>query len=232
MSRAASEPSGCADSFERLPWGTHLCHLYHDEAELLSAAVPFIRAGLRNRERCMWVTSDPNRLRQHLTGGAGELGGMLASGRIDVVHHRAWRSDVGERCRRAIASGYRGLRVASDSGCLRTEAAAGAVIALCSYPIEGCTSRVLLDLLHAHPQALVRDGVGRGWAQVDTGLLWVRDDVLSLLSHELKTCSTSRAPPPASWRSCSSRQTWGASSRTRPSGSARSSVTGARRSPW
>jgi signal transduction histidine kinase len=185
MPRAASEPTSPADSFDRLPWGTHLCHLYRGEAELLSAAVPFMRAGLRNRERCLWVTSDPVRLREQVVGCDAEVGQLFASGQIDVVHHSAWQGDVGERSRHAIAGGYRGLRVSSDTACLGAGAYGGPVVALCSYPIEGCTSRGLLDLLHAHPQALVPDGVG--WAQVDTGLLWVRDDVLSLLSHELKT---------------------------------------------
>ena len=185
MPGAAREPSAAAASFERLPWGTHLCHLYRGESELLSAAVPFIRAGLRNRERCLWVSSDPARLRQHVIDGEEELADLFTGGQIEIVHDRAWHGDVSERGRHAIAAGYRGLRVASDTACLGADAYSGPVIALCSYPIEGCTSRGLLDLLHTHPQALVRDGIG--WSQVDTGLLRVREDLLALLSHELKT---------------------------------------------
>ncbi len=185
MSGATREPSATADSFERLPWGTHLCHLYRGESELLSAAVPFIRAGLRNRERCLWVTSDPVRLREHVMGGDPELAGLLTGGQVDIVHDRAWHGDASERGRHAIAAGYRGLRVVSDTACVGVDAYGGPVIALCSYPIEGCTPRGLLDLLHSHPQALVRNGIG--WSPIDTGLLRVREDLLSLLSHELKT---------------------------------------------
>jgi signal transduction histidine kinase len=190
MSAFASEPSSFpVDSFDRLPYGTHLCHLYRGERELFSAAVPFIRAGLNNHERCLWVTSDPAVLRRRVGGGDGELEALFDSGQIDIVHQRAWHGNASLRCLEAVAAGYRGLRVASDMACLGAEPLAGQIVALCSYPIEGCSSRDLLDLLHAHPLALVRDG--SGWSQVDTGLLWARDDVLAMVSHELKTPLTS-----------------------------------------
>ena len=185
MPAATSETPASPDSFDRLPWGTHLCHLYRGDAELLSAAVPFIRAGLRNRERCLWVTSDPALLRDRVSGRSDELGSLLAGGEIEIVLQQSWRRDASQRCRDAIAAGFRGLRVAGDTTCLGTEPVSGQVIALCSYPIEGCTSRGLLDLLQAHPQTLVREGPG--WTHVDTGILWMREDVISLVSHELKT---------------------------------------------
>lgn len=190
MSVAPSEPAPIpVDAFGRLPYGTHLCHLYRGERELFSAAVPFIRAGLHNHERCLWVTSDPAVLRRRMGGGDGELEALFDSGQIDIVHQRAWHGNASLRCLEAVAAGYRGLRVASDMACLGAEPLAGQIVALCSYPIEACSSRDLLDLLHAHPSALVRDGAA--WSQVDTGLLWARDDVLAMVSHELKTPLTS-----------------------------------------
>ena len=190
MTVVASEPTLFpVDSFGRLPYGTHLCHLYRGEQELFSAAIPFIRAGLENHERCLWVTSDPAVLRRRMGGGDGELEALFDSGHIDIVHQRAWHGNASLRCLEAVAAGYRGLRVASDMACLGDEPLAGQIVALCSYPIEGCSSRDLLDLLHAHPRALVRDG--GVWSQVDTGLLWARDDVLAMVSHELKTPLTS-----------------------------------------
>jgi signal transduction histidine kinase len=178
------EPSNRADSFDRLPRGTHLCHLYRDQGELLAAAIPFILAGLRNRERCVWITSDPALAGRQLAGGNDELDHLFASGSIDIVHQRAWQADASRRWRDAIAAGHRGLRVAADMTCLGTDDG-GQAIALCSYPIEVCTSGRVIDILHAHPKALVHDGAG--WSYVDTGILWATEDALSMVSHELKT---------------------------------------------
>jgi signal transduction histidine kinase len=184
MSIASCEPAVRAESFDRLPSGTHLCHLYRGQAELLSAAIPFIRGGLRNRERCMWITSDPALVEHQLAGRNDELEHLFASGSVEIVHQRAWQGDTARRWRDALAAGYRGLRVAADMACLGPDDA-GQAIALCSYPIEVCSSRRIIDILHAHPRALVHDGAG--WSQIDTGLLWATDDILSLVSHELKT---------------------------------------------
>jgi hypothetical protein len=138
MPVAASEPTPSqSDSFGRLPYGTHLCHLYRGERELFSAAVPFIRAGLHNHERCLWVTSDPAVLRRRVGGGDGELEALFDSGQIDIVHQGAWHGNASLRCLEAVAAGYRGLRVASDMACLAAEPLAGQIVALCSYPIEG-----------------------------------------------------------------------------------------------
>jgi hypothetical protein len=182
MSIAAREPSNRADSFDRLPRGTHLCHFYRDQGDLLAAALPFIRAGLRNRERCVWITSDPALAGRRLAGSNDELDHLFASGSVDIVHQRAWHAS--RRLREAMAAGHRGLRVAADMACLGSDGA-GQTIALCSYPIEVCTSGRFIDILHAHPKALVDDGAG--WSCVDTGMLWATEDVLSLVSHELKS---------------------------------------------
>lgn len=189
MSRACSEPSSHALSFDRLPGGTHLCHLYRGEGELLSAAVPFLRAGLAGRERCVWITSDPALLRQHLTRGQEELDALFGSGQIEIVHQRAWRDDAPRRRREAMAAGFRGLRVAGDMACAGGAASGEQDIALCSFPLECLSARGLLDLFHGHPHALVREGAD--WTQIDTGLAWLRDDVLALASHEIKTPLTS-----------------------------------------
>ncbi|HEY8142343.1 MAG TPA: MEDS domain-containing protein [Kofleriaceae bacterium] len=157
MPVAASEPTPSqSDSFGRLPYGTHLCHLYRGERELFSAAVPFIRAGLDNHERCLWVTSDPAVLRRRVGGGDGELEALFDSGQIDIVHQGAWHGNASLRCLEAVAAGYRGLRVASDMACLAAEPLAGQIVALCSYPIEGCSSLTSLRLRIDGPVRRVR----------------------------------------------------------------------------
>jgi len=40
-----------------IPWGTHFCMFYKSKYDLLE--IPYLRAGLENREFCMWITSKP-----------------------------------------------------------------------------------------------------------------------------------------------------------------------------
>jgi hypothetical protein len=44
-----------------VPWGTHFCQFYQDKQDLIDILVPFFKAGLKNNEFCMWVTSEPLR---------------------------------------------------------------------------------------------------------------------------------------------------------------------------
>jgi MEDS: MEthanogen/methylotroph, DcmR Sensory domain len=46
-----------ADLIANLSWGTHGCHFYKTQKDLLDLLVPYMRAGLLNNEFCMWVTS-------------------------------------------------------------------------------------------------------------------------------------------------------------------------------
>ena len=47
------------DPISRVPWGTHICHFYRNEEDLLSLLVPYVKAGLENNELCMWIISEP-----------------------------------------------------------------------------------------------------------------------------------------------------------------------------
>jgi hypothetical protein len=39
-----------------IPWATHFCHYYKTKQHLLSALVPYFKAGLQNNEYCIWIT--------------------------------------------------------------------------------------------------------------------------------------------------------------------------------
>jgi hypothetical protein len=36
------------------PWGTHFCHFYEAGRDLLDTLVPYFKAGLENKEFCLW----------------------------------------------------------------------------------------------------------------------------------------------------------------------------------
>jgi two-component system, sensor histidine kinase PdtaS len=40
-----------------IPWGTHCCHFYKTQKDLLDMLVPYFRTGLLNNEFCVWVAS-------------------------------------------------------------------------------------------------------------------------------------------------------------------------------
>ena len=42
-----------------VPYGLHACHFYEGAADLEDVLVKYFAAGLRNRERCFWVTAEP-----------------------------------------------------------------------------------------------------------------------------------------------------------------------------
>ena len=42
-----------------VPWGSHFCLFYETEEDLIDILVPYVKAGLKNNELCVWVTSEP-----------------------------------------------------------------------------------------------------------------------------------------------------------------------------
>jgi CheY-like chemotaxis protein len=39
--------------------GTHFCHFYETRQDLIDMLVPYFEAGLRDKESCPWIASDP-----------------------------------------------------------------------------------------------------------------------------------------------------------------------------
>jgi PAS domain S-box-containing protein len=58
MNALALRKSGIA-ALGDIPWGTHFCHFYETEKDLLDVVVPFFKAGLQSNEFCIWVVSKP-----------------------------------------------------------------------------------------------------------------------------------------------------------------------------
>jgi two-component sensor histidine kinase len=74
-------------------WGAHFCQFYETADDLIDTLVPYFKAGLDNRERCMWVTARP--LRAHdatdaLRNAVPDLDKRLAHGQIEIVDHDQW----------------------------------------------------------------------------------------------------------------------------------------------
>lgn len=176
-------PSGLT-GIASIPYGLHACHVYKDLEQLLAALVPYCLAGLRARERCIWVAAPPLPAREVvkvLRAGWPELARAIESGALVIVDGGQWYlngatpkggkvSPVWLREEaRALAEGYRGLRVSGNVSFL-TPDSWGAfidyehevtrrirgrrIVALCSYLHSQCGHGRVGDVVHSHHCAI------------------------------------------------------------------------------
>jgi signal transduction histidine kinase/ActR/RegA family two-component response regulator len=168
-------------------WGDHLCQFYRTQQDLLETLVPFFAAGLREHERCIWITADPLRVsdaRAALREQVADLDEREQRGQIEIVDRAAWygrgvmvdASEIlarwGQQEAAAATAGYAGLRVSGHTSCLEPHLWADLVeyearvhqalhgrriIALCSYCLDGCGHRELVDVMRNHRIAVVRN---------------------------------------------------------------------------
>ncbi len=163
-------------------WGDHLCQFYRTQQDLLETLVPFFAAGLREHERCIWFAADPLRVsdaRAALREQVADLDERERRGQIEIVDRATWcPRDAGELLARwseqeaaAMRAGYAGLRVSGHTGLIDRrpwaeladfesrvhQALHGRrIIALCSYGLDRCGHRELVDVMRNHRVAVVR----------------------------------------------------------------------------
>src|SRR6266478_3658996 len=119
-------------------WGTHFCYFYETKEDLLDILVPYFKAGLENREFCLWIISNSELITTEEAKGAlgqavSELNRYLAEGRIEIVSHDQWflKGDAfdlhrvanrfKEKLDEALARGYAGMRVNGSPAWIQTE---------------------------------------------------------------------------------------------------------------
>jgi signal transduction histidine kinase len=166
------------------PWGTHFCTFYATKTDLVEMLVPYFKAGLENKEFCVWVLSEPvtepeawNALRETIP----ELDEYLAYGSIEIFHGREWYLKHGifdmERVIRtwndklsgALARGYAGMRVSGNTTWLERENWSSFchyekvvndsvvdqnMILLCTYPMATSGAADLHDVVSTHQFAV------------------------------------------------------------------------------
>jgi DNA-binding CsgD family transcriptional regulator len=167
-----------------LPWGTHLCHFYETQADLLDTVVPYFKAGLEGKERCLWVVHEPlteAKARRSLRQAVPESDRYLADGTLEILSSREVYLKGGifslkrvmrmwnDKLEDALAQGYVGLRVTGGTAWLEQKQwshfseyestlnellTQKPMLALCSYRLSMCGSTDVLDVARNHHLAL------------------------------------------------------------------------------
>jgi len=162
------------------PWGTHFCNFYATKTDLVEMLVPYFKAGLENKEFCLWVLSKPvtepeawNALSEMIP----QLDEYLADGSIEIIPGREWHLKDGifdmervilawkDKLNRALDRGYEGMRASGDAAWLERKDWSSFchyekmvndslvdqnMTLLCSYPMATSGAADLLDVISTH----------------------------------------------------------------------------------
>jgi two-component sensor histidine kinase len=117
-------PSGLA-AVPALRWGSHVGHLFEAADELHDVLVPYFAAGLKNNERCLWVTGAPfgaEDARAALKSVVSDLHDRERSGQVQILDGAAFYdpsrplpsdelvTGLVRRAEDAVVAGFKGLR--------------------------------------------------------------------------------------------------------------------------
>jgi hypothetical protein len=175
---------------KHIPYGTHMCHLYRDRDELACTLVPYFAAGLRNKERCLWITAEPldaAGAKAELRKAGLDAQAAVREGSLVIRDFSQWYADAGalkgsdvvefwvQEERRALAQGYSGLRITGNVTFLTPpdwslfmdyeemfdQAVEGhRIVALCSYRLGQSGASEVLDVAQRHDCMLERPDEG------------------------------------------------------------------------
>lgn len=178
----------------RVPWGTHFCQFYRTQKDLLDILVPYFKAGLESNEFCMWICSEPLDVAEAEKGLRKAVPGLtrlIRAGRIEILPHSEWYIRKGEfdsglvlkawlsKLKAALARGFDGIRLSGNTFWLERRdwksfadyeeeindvISRHSMMALCTYSLDRCGARDIVDVVDSHQLALIRKG--RKWMVV------------------------------------------------------------------
>ena len=203
-----------------IPWGSHFCQFYRDEADLAETLVPFFQAGLDANESCLWVTSqslDAGKAATLMARAIPQFDRYVSSGQMEIVSISDWykAGDVFdpdvvlngwiERERRSRERGFAGLRLTGDTIWVERSGwddfmdyerkVNGAfrrhnLVALCTYCIETCSAEDVIDVCRHHQFALTRRD--GAWELLESSSLKLAKEELQRLNMDLEQRVESR----------------------------------------
>ena len=172
------------DIVDEVPWGTHFCHFYKTNEDLIDILVPYFRAGLENNEFCIWVTSEPLEVedaKRSLKRVVKNLDDYIEQGQIEIIDCSQWYTKSGEfhpeevlegwvqKEKQAVKKGFDGLRLTGNTFWIEKkdwkeftdyEAMIDNVIgqyrmiAICTYSLDKCGASEVMDVISNHEFAI------------------------------------------------------------------------------
>jgi len=197
-----------------LPWGTHFCHFYETKQDLLDTLVPFFKAGLENKEFCLWVVSQPLTVKEAkhaLSQAVPDLDRQLAEGGLEIHGYDEWYLSNGhceprrvlqrwrEKLNQALVSGYAGMRASGDTAWIQKDqwnvfreyekdleelTADQPMVILCTYPLTTSSGTQIFDVARIHQVAVARRH--GSWEMVETPELKQAKAEIKRLNEELE----------------------------------------------
>jgi hypothetical protein len=115
-----------------VPYGIHMCHFYEGREDLAAALVPYFVAGLRNEERCVWITAEPldaHAAKAELASAGLNVQALERKGSLIIRDASDWFAGIdrldGNKAKimdlwldeeqRALDAGYNGLRITGNT---------------------------------------------------------------------------------------------------------------------
>jgi C4-dicarboxylate-specific signal transduction histidine kinase len=197
-----------------VPWGTHFCMFYETKEDLLDMLVPYFKAGLENKELCLWVVSEPlteEEAENALQEAVPEFDRYLADFSIEIREGRRFylsgnKPDLGrvfrtweEKTDSALDRGYAGFRLSGSTAWLERDnwkvfsdyenqvnnsIGRWRMTALCTYPLTGTTATEIFDVTGSHQFAIARRN--GNWEVVETSELKQAKSEIKRLNDELE----------------------------------------------
>ncbi|MGH7866833.1 MAG: MEDS domain-containing protein [Candidatus Dormibacteraceae bacterium] len=189
-SREGTESTALRDSginaVGALPWGSHFCHFYETKEDLLGLVVPFMRAGLVQREACLWSvgpTLPKDDAACALRQVVPDLDQRLARRDLEILTHDEWYVENGsfsigrivEHCQakldEALRRGYAGLRFSGDGAWVEERDRANfreyekdlssliadkRIVILCTYSLAQSRACEVMEVASFHQMALAK----------------------------------------------------------------------------
>jgi PAS domain S-box-containing protein len=199
---------------EDVPWGTHFCCFYETKQDLLETLVAYFKAGLQNKEFCVWVVPQAltvEEAKRALGQAVPDLERHLAEGALEIHSHHEWYLRNGrwdshrvlqswrEKLNRTSTNGYAGLRGSGDGGWVQNgdwmafreyEKQVSALIAdqrsiiLCTYPLAESPGDQIFDVAHIHEVAVARRN--GTWETIEIPALKEAKAAIRKLNEELE----------------------------------------------
>ncbi len=169
-----------------IPWGTHISQLLSINEEYYDTVIPYLKAGLLNNERCIWIYGGNiscEDAKSRLGAFVDGIDDYLACGQLLLLSSREWYLEDNvfseqqtidkwkKALRDALSSGYDGLRAAADvtwihgerfNAFYRYEASIDKIlsampcIVICIYSSGSVDAYEIFEIMRSHSYIITR----------------------------------------------------------------------------